>query len=50
MRNPRRLPIAALCLVLGGAPAAHDETMGFHADYYLGFSHGAFSGLMLTGV
>ena len=50
MRDPRRLPIAALCLVLGGAPAAQDETMGFHADYYLGFSHGAFYGLMLTGV
>ena len=24
--------------------------MDFHADYYLGFSHGAFYGLMLAGV
>jgi len=24
--------------------------MGFHVDYYLGFSHGAFYGLMLADV
>ena len=32
------------------AAAADDELLEFHEDYYLGFSQGAYYGLMLAGV
>ena len=45
------LAIAPLILlVLPGTPGAQDEHLGLHEDYYLGFSQGAFYGLMLAGV
>ena len=45
------LAIALLILlVLPGTPGAQDEHLGLHEDYYLGFSQGAFYGLMLAGV
>lgn len=46
-------PVAAtLCLLIALPLAlpARDETLGFHADYYLGFSQGTYYGLMLAGV
>ena len=45
------LAIASLILlVLPGMPGAQDEHLDLHEDYYLGFSQGAFYGLMLAGV
>jgi len=36
--------------VCGSAQTIPDDAPEFHADYYLGFSHGAYYGLMLAGV
>ena len=43
---------ALLLVLLAGSapPAAQDAAYDFHADYYLGFSQGAYYGLMLAGV
>ena len=44
------LPIA-LIVFFAGSPAlvARDDGLAFHEDYYLGFSQGAYYGLMLAG-
>lgn len=39
----------ASCILLSPALIADDE-LNFHADYFLGFSQGAYYGLMLGGV
>ena len=38
--------------MFAGSPAliARDDALAFHEDYYLGFSQGAYYGLMLAGV
>jgi len=40
--------LLALLMALPGAPGA-DDGAEFHDDYYLGFSQGAYYGLMLAG-
>ena len=44
----RALAVAAI-LVVSPTLIAQDDSSGFHADYYLGFSQGAYYGLMLAG-
>ena len=47
----RRKPLLiASCLALTGLAPASDESLDVHADYYRGFAHGAYYGLMLAGV
>jgi hypothetical protein len=40
----------ALVAVCGSAQTVPEDELRFHTDYYLGFSHGAYYGLMLAGV
>lgn len=35
--------------VCGSAQTVSEDELKFHPDYYLGFSHGAYYGLMLAG-
>ncbi len=41
----------AVALLLSASPTliARDDSLGFHEDYYLGFSQGVYYGLMLAG-
>lgn len=39
-----------LALTATSNPGAADEGPEFHEDYYLGFSQGAYYGLMLAGI
>lgn len=48
----KRYPVGiALVVLFAGSPAlvARDDGLAFHEDYYLGFSQGAYYGLMLAG-
>ena len=42
--------IFALVIVVLSASLVADDSLDFHDDYYLGFSQGAYYGLMLAGV
>lgn len=42
--------IVALAIIVLSAGLAADDGLDFHEDYYLGFSQGAYYGLMLGGV
>ena len=43
--------VAALTMLIALSPALiANEGLEFHEDYYLGFSQGAYYGLMLAGV
>ena len=42
--------ILALAIVLLSPGLVADDGLDFHEDYYLGFSQGAYYGLMLAGV
>ena len=46
------LSSAIVMVLFAGSPAstASDDALSFHEDYYLGFSQGAYYGLMLAGV
>ncbi len=50
MKRETAWPALAVLLLLAGAPGAQDDNLRLHDDYYLGFSQGAFYGLMLAGV
>lgn len=50
MKMTRIAFMSLLLLSWPGRPGAQDEHLGLHEDYYLGFSQGAFYGLMLAGV
>lgn len=47
----RYLLAIAVIVLIAGSPAlvARDDGLAFHEDYYLGFSQGAYYGLMLAG-
>ncbi len=42
--------ILAIAFILLSAGLVADDGLDFHEDYYLGFSQGAYYGLMLAGV
>lgn len=47
-----KLAVAAclsMFVVGGSAQTVGEDVLRFHPDYYLGFSHGAYYGLMLAG-
>ena len=48
----RSILFVLVSLAAGLAPAQNDSTasLGFHDDYYLGFSQGVYYGLMLGGI
>jgi len=50
MTHSRRLLVLLLALASPGTLKAVDEGPKFHEDYYLGFSQGAYYGLMLAGI
>ncbi len=41
--------LLAVALLLGPIVTSGDAALDFHDDYYLGFSQGAYYGLMLAG-
>ena len=50
MNGFRRTALLLLLLTGSAPPEAQDAAFDFHSDYYLGFSQGAYYGLMLAGV
>ena len=45
-----RMATTAVLLCLLGTPEAQEDVPGLDDDYYLGFSQGAYYGLMLAGI
>jgi len=49
MRDTGMIAVLAVLLFVTPASIAQDDGLDFHEDYYLGFSQGAYYGLLLAG-
>lgn len=50
MKRMDKVAVMAAILVISPTLIAQDDGLNFHEDYYLGFSQGAYYGLLLAGV
>lgn len=50
MKTIRTTAIGLLMFICAPTPVVHGQAGEFHEDYYLGFSQGAYYGLMLAGI
>jgi len=50
MTGTIRMATATILLCVLGELGAQDQNLDLHEDYYLGFSQGAYYGLMLAGI